>query len=147
MNKYVVIGVVVIGIVVGGVAIWYAGSNSKPQETNTKTEEVVTIEPTQPPVDETTTGEVKEITVEGSSFKFEPAVIRVKKGDTVNLTFKSVGTIHDFVIDELGVKTNQIGDEEEETVEFVANKAGTYEYYCSVGKHRQMGMVGKLIVE
>ena len=32
-------------------------------------------------------------------------------------------------------------------VEFVVDKAGTFEYYCSVGNHRQMGMVGKLIVE
>lgn len=68
-------------------------------------------------------------------------------GDTVRLTFKSSGGTHDLIIDELVVATNQIGDEEEEEVEFVADKAGTFEYYCSVANHRAMGMIGKLIVE
>jgi len=33
------------------------------------------------------------------------------------------------------------------SVTFVADKTGTFEYYCSVGNHRAQGMVGKLIVE
>jgi len=32
-------------------------------------------------------------------------------------------------------------------VTFVADKAGEYEFYCSVGQHRANGMVGKLIVK
>src|SRR3989344_1215673 len=92
-------------------------------------------------------GAVKEFTVEGSPFKFVPNVINVKKGDTVRVTFKNVTGTHDFVIDEFDVRTNQIGEGEEEEVEFIADKAGTFEYYCSVGNHRAMGMVGKLIVE
>ena len=63
------------------------------------------------------------------------------------VTFKSMGGMHDFMIDEFEVATNQIGDGEEEEMEFVADKIGTFEYYCSVDGHRQLGMVGKLIVE
>ena len=92
-------------------------------------------------------GTVKEFTVTGSNFKFDPAEIKVAKGDKVKVTFKSAGMMHDFVIDEFNVKTKQLKADEEETVEFTADKAGTFEYYCSVGKHRQMGMVGKLVVE
>ena len=33
------------------------------------------------------------------------------------------------------------------SVTFVANKAGEFEFYCSVGNHRAQGMVGKLIVK
>ena len=55
--------------------------------------------------------------------------------------------MHDFMIDEFEVATNQIGDGEEEEMEFVADKIGTFEYYCSVGNHRAQGMKGKLIVE
>jgi nitrite reductase (NO-forming) len=33
------------------------------------------------------------------------------------------------------------------SVEFVADKTGTFEYYCSVGAHRAMGMTGSLVVE
>jgi plastocyanin len=93
-------------------------------------------------------GTVKVITVEGSNFKFLPATITVNKGDTVKITFKNTGGFHDFVIDEFeGAKTKQIGANSEETIQFVADKAGTFEYYCSVGNHRGMGMVGKLIVQ
>ena len=94
-----------------------------------------------------TSGKEVEVTVEGSNYKFNPATIKAEKGDTVRLTFKSVGGIHDLTIDEFEVQTSQLGDEEEEETEFVADKTGTFEYYCSVGNHRKMGMTGQLIVE
>jgi plastocyanin len=92
-------------------------------------------------------GNVKEVTVTGANFKFTPSTITVKKGDTVRVTFKSSGGFHDFVIDEYDVQTKMVDTGLSDTVEFVADKAGTFEYYCSVGNHRQMGMVGKLIVQ
>ena len=101
----------------------------------------------------TTTSEIEangkevEFTVDGSNFKYVPATLKVKKGDTVRVLFKNVGGFHDFVIDEFEVKSNQIGDGDEEEVEFIASKTGAFDYYCSVGNHRKMGMVGKLIVE
>jgi plastocyanin len=91
---------------------------------------------------------VKEFTVNGSNFKFEPSVMTVNKGDTVKITFKNNGGFHDFVIDEFpGAKTKQIGADASETIEFVADKTGTFEYYCSVGNHRGMGMKGTLTVK
>jgi plastocyanin len=93
-----------------------------------------------------TKGVVKEFTVTGSPFKFVPAAMTVKKGDTVKITFKNSGGTHDFVIDELGVKTKTLASGAEETVQFVASKVGTFEYYCSVGNHRAMGMVGKITI-
>ena len=93
-------------------------------------------------------GLVKTFEVSGTaSFDFDPAEIRVKQGDTVRIVFTSTGGMHDFVIDEFDVKTKILQAEESETIEFVASEAGTFEYYCSVGNHRQMGMVGKLVVE
>jgi plastocyanin len=94
-----------------------------------------------------TAGAVKSFTVEGSNMKFVPSTMEVKKGDTVKITFKNVDGFHDFVIDEFKVKTKQIKSPSEETVEFVADKAGSFEYYCSVGKHREMGMKGTLTVK
>ena len=95
----------------------------------------------------TESGNIKEITVTGANFKFTPNTITVKKGDTVRVNFKSSGGFHDFVIDEFDVQTKMVDTGLSDTVEFVANKVGTFEYYCSVGNHRQMGMVGKLIVQ
>jgi plastocyanin len=57
-----------------------------------------------------------------------------------------VGT-HDFKIDEFNVATNQIPAGSSEIVEFVADKSGSFEYYCSVGRHREMGMKGTLVVQ
>ncbi len=93
-------------------------------------------------------GSVKTFEVSGAaSFDFDPAEIRVKQGDTVRIVFTSTGGMHDFVIDEFDAKTKILQAEQSETIEFVASEVGTFEYYCSVGNHRQMGMVGNLVVE
>lgn len=92
-----------------------------------------------------TGGTVKEFTVDGTNFKFSPELVSVKKGDTVRIKFVNSQGFHDFVIDEFKVATPQIR-EGEATVEFVADKAGSFEYYCSVGSHRAMGMKGTLTV-
>lgn len=89
---------------------------------------------------------VVSFTVEGENFSFAPSQIEVKEGDTVRITFKNVGGFHDFVIDEFDVATSQFGAGNEETVEFVADKTGSFEFYCSVGNHREQGMVGTLTV-
>ena len=96
---------------------------------------------------ETQDGNVKEFVVEGFNFAFSLNEIRVKKGDKVKIVFKNTGGYHDFNIDEFSVKTNVINTGEQETVEFVADKVGEFEYYCSVGNHRELGMRGKFIVE
>jgi hypothetical protein len=41
----------------------------------------------------------------------------------------------------------QVGAGASDVVEFTADKAGTFEYYCSVGNHRAMGMKGTLTVK
>lgn len=97
--------------------------------------------------DLTIEAQVKSFTVVGSNFVFAPSSLKVKKGDTVRITFTSGGGMHDFVLDGFGVKTKQLADGASETVEFAADKTGSFEFYCSVGTHRSMGMVGTLVVE
>ncbi len=87
------------------------------------------------------------IEVEGGSFYFKPNEIRVKKGQPVTVKLKSVDMMHDFVIDELNVKSATIPGGQTTSVTFTPNTTGKFEFYCSVGKHRQMGMKGTLIVE
>jgi plastocyanin len=91
--------------------------------------------------------EVKEFNVSGVNFKFSFDEIRVKLGDKVRINFTSQDGFHDWVLDEFGVATKRLQTGQSDSVEFVADKAGEYEYYCSVDEHRQKGMVGKLIVE
>lgn len=90
---------------------------------------------------------VKEFTVEGDNFTFSLAEIKVNEGDTVRIKLVNKEGFHDLVLDEFNVATQKLQVNQEETIEFVANKKGTFEYYCSVGTHRQMGMKGNLIVE
>ncbi len=90
---------------------------------------------------------VKEFVVTGANFKYNPSQIRVSKGDRVKITFIADDMMHDFVIDELSIRTNILRKGQSETLEFTADNVGTFTYYCSVGSHRALGMEGKLIVE
>ena len=92
-------------------------------------------------------GNVKEFVVTGGNFAFSPKMMTVNKGDTVKIIFKNTEGFHDFVLDEFNVKSKKDQGPFEDTITFVADKTGTFEYYCSVGTHRQMGMVGTLIVK
>ncbi len=89
----------------------------------------------------------KSFTVVGKAYSFTPSVITVNKGDTVMITFQNASGTHDWRIDEFNVHTSVIQGGKEEMIHFVADKTGTFEYYCSVGNHRQLGMKGTLIVK
>ena len=72
--------------------------------------------------------------------------IKVKKGDTVHLTITNTAGNHDFNLDEFKVHA-ETPVNKDTVVEFIADKAGTFEYYCSKYNHRQLGQRGNLIVE
>ena len=101
----------------------------------------------------TNNNKVKTFALTGENFKFvmdglDNPDIRVKKGDKVRIEFTSTKGFHDWVVDEFNAATERVRDTDGSTfVEFVADKTGTFEYYCSVGEHRANGMKGKLIVE
>lgn len=152
MDKNQIIAISVVGVVVLAGGIWFLSqrSSSTPVQTEStqatplRQDSVGQAEDSSPSATE---AKVKEFTVNGSNYKFDPVEIRVKVGDKVKLTFKNSGGIHDLKIDELGVATRRLDSGESETVEFTAPKAGSFEYYCSVAIHRTLGMKGQLIVE
>lgn len=154
MNRNLVIGIVVVLVVLG--AGWFllkdqlTPSNSQVMERSPLPSAMAEQSPAASAMMESTgssTTGVKEFTITGSNFKFDTPEIRVNEGDTVKITFKNAQGIHDFVIDEFNVKSKQMTGPSEETVTFVADKAGEYAFYCSVGQHRANGMEGKFIVE
>ena len=119
------------GVEVGGVV-----SNEMPVLGESSVEEMVV----------NSDGEVKEFTVTGKNFSFAPSLITVKKGNRVKITFVNNEGFHDFKIDEYGVATKQAQAPTTEVLEFTADRVGSFEYYCSVGSHRAMGMKGILQV-
>lgn len=69
----------------------------------------------------------------------------VKKGDKVRVKVTNTKGTHDFTIDEYGIK-KMTPLNEEVVVEFTADKAGEFAYYCSVPGHRAGGQWGTLKV-
>lgn len=91
---------------------------------------------------------VKELTVIGEEYRFQPSSITLKKSERVKITFKNNGrTVHNLIIEELGIKTKTIGAAQADTIEFTAPVTGTFIFFCSVPGHRAAGMEGSLIVE
>lgn len=103
--------------------------------------------------EETESGEVKTFILTGGNYWFEmdgerAPVIRVNQGDKVRIEFTSVEGFHDWVVDEFNAATAKVTENDGTVyVEFIADKIGSFEYYCSVGQHRANGMIGTLIVE
>lgn len=95
---------------------------------------------------EETADEPIDYVIAASDFEYAPNLIEAEVGKTVRIKITSDGQ-HDFVIDELGIDTGLIRGETivELTIPTEAVDE-SYEFYCSVGNHRQMGMVGTLIV-
>jgi nitrite reductase (NO-forming) len=99
------------------------------------------------------TGQVREFTMnsftqitDGKYFpQFSLKNITVSKGDTVRLKITNIKGVHDFKIDEFNVYAMTPLDQEV-TVEFVADKVGSFEYYCTQPGHRQNGHWGTLTV-
>ncbi len=85
--------------------------------------------------------------ISGVDFAYDKKEIRVKKGDTVTINFRSDEGFHDWVVDEFNAATERVNEGGTTSVTFVADKVGTFQYYCSVMNHRQQGMIGYLIVE
>lgn len=106
-----------------------------------------------PTVDDTgTPTATKTFTLTGKNFVFlmdgkENPELRVQEGDTVKIELSVAEGFHDWVVDDFNAKTQQVKAGSTTTVTFVADKKGTFEYYCSVGSHQQQGMKGTLIVE
>jgi plastocyanin len=149
-NTYIVL--IILVVVIAGIVFWSQSQKAEaPTETGDTDININMPVPGTEGVDETIVEEpdraVKEFTVTGKNFSFAPATLTVKKGDKVKVTFQNTQGFHDFKIDEYGVATKQGQAPFEEVLEFTANKAGSFQYYCSVGEHRAMGMVGTLTVE
>lgn len=155
----VILGFVILAIILGGI-FYLISQNADDQDGTTVPVPTVTpvttpiATPTSDPSEITPTpedGERIEVDVVGADFSFSPTQITVAQGTTVVINFTNSDADgemeHDFVIDELGVTTSVLLPGQSETIEFVADEPGTYTYYCSVGNHRAMGMVGTLVVE
>jgi len=90
---------------------------------------------------------VKVFDMTARQWKFEPATIVVKKGDTVKLNITSVDVSHGFNLPDFGIN-KRLEPGTTSLITFVADKAGSFGFNCSVlcGAGHS-GMTGQLIVQ
>lgn len=154
-NAVAIILVVLAVVIVGGYFLMRGDSDNGSPSLSPSGSVSVTASPTptstvttsKTPLGTTQQGAVKTFNVTATSFVFSLKEVRVNKGDTVKINFTNSEGLHDWVIDEFNAKSLRIQAGQTSTVTFVADKTGTFEYYCSVGNHRAQGMMGKLIVQ
>lgn len=93
-------------------------------------------------------GQVKEFTIVAERYKFTPDHLEVTQGDTVRITVRSADGTHGFAIKQMKVDTSVPKGGKPVTVEFVADKTGSFPITCSeyCGRgHKQMKAVLEVV--
>lgn len=104
-------------------------STTPPSET--KTEEKSNQPKTEETTKETPKSEVKTFSITAKQFEFNPSSITVNEGDTIRISIKTEDATHGFVIPDFGIN-KVVNPGSAVTVEFVADKKGTFPFRCSV---------------
>ena len=95
----------------------------------------------------TQNGDFKEFKITAKQFEFSPSTIEVNKGDKVRLIVTSTDVPHGVAIPEYGIN-QRLEPGKPATINFIANKQGTFTAFCSVfcgSSH--LAMKGKIIVK
>jgi len=74
-------------------------------------------------------GQVKRFHVTAQEGNIAPNTLRVKKGDTVRITFVSRDKSYAIRFDDFNIK-DKVTPEKAAVVEFVASEAGTFDFRC-----------------
>lgn len=134
--------VVVIIVIFGGYMMFRGGADDQTASDAQKgVEKEAAVKATSPVKEFTTTAFYDE-----SGVWYSLKEMRAKKGDTVRIKATNTKGMHDFTLDEFGIK-KELPSNQEVVIEFTADKTGEFTYYCSKPGHRAKGQFGKLIVE
>ena len=92
-------------------------------------------------------GDAHEFRMTAKKYQFEPNVITVKKGEHVKLVITALDRDHGFKLEAFGIN-QKLKKGDPATIEFTADKAGTFPFQCSDFCGFGHGkMKGKLVVE
>ena len=78
------------------------------------------------------TGDVKVINVEAYSFGFNVTGPQINKGDKVKIIVTSTSGTHGFAMPDFNIDISPISPGETKSAEFIADKSGTFTYFCNV---------------
>jgi cytochrome c oxidase subunit 2 len=94
-----------------------------------------------------TSTEVKEIQMTAKKYEFNPNSLTVKKGERVKLIITALDRDHGFKLEAFGIN-QKLKKGAPTTIEFTADKVGTFPFQCSEFCGFGHGkMKGKLLVE
>lgn len=128
------------------IAILLSGCGTKSEEGTVKTSQVAGENTAEnQPVKEFVMDSFTEVIDDKYYPQYTIKEMVVNKGDLVRIKITNIKGMHDFKIDEFEVYAETPLDELV-TVEFVADQAGEFEYYCTQPGHRQNGHWGTLKV-
>lgn len=143
--------IIVILLLLGG-GYYLASRNTKsssvatPTPTATATPSpTVTATPLTSQSSSTATAQTISISVTGQNYSFTPKEITVSKGSLVKINFTAKDSSHTFTLPDFDIDTGLVSPGSSRSVQFVASKAGTFQFYCI--PHKSMGMTGTLKVE
>ncbi len=113
MKKSIWIIIIALVVIVAGYLIIFSNSEDKP-------------------LDESAwNGNTIEFELTAKQWEFEPALIEVDLGDKVELHMESEDVAHGIVIPEYGI-SERLEPGEDVHAEFIADKAGTFNFLCNV---------------
>lgn len=81
------------------------------------------------------------------NFYFSPNKITVNEGDTIIINLMSRNGLHDFIIDDLHIRTPLLQDGRMVSVRFIAEKKGIYAFYSDTPPDRHYNMKGILVIQ
>jgi len=106
------------------------------------TENIVPTANTSSSTPSTNTGVVKELRIEAFNFGFKVLNdVQINKGDTVRIILTSSSGTHGLSIPDFNINIGPVSVGETKTVDFIADKSGTFTYFCNVpcgSGHRSM---------
>ncbi|MDZ7786254.1 MAG: cupredoxin domain-containing protein [Candidatus Saccharibacteria bacterium] len=162
MRKGAIIGIIIALLAIGGGAAYFVMQDEEEVATTTTTSEQREVadedetpgeategtEQNQPQDEEESSDVDQELTIDMRNYEFSVEEITASPGDTITLNLTNSGGEHNLFLDEFDVRSQTTNTGETTSVTFTVPKdaSGSYEYYCNIGQHRQLGMVGTLNV-
>jgi uncharacterized cupredoxin-like copper-binding protein len=94
------------------------------------------------------TSQGQTITITATDYTFTPNTLTINKGQPVTIELVNNGKMpHDIVSPELNLQSSTIQPGQTTRVTFTPEDSGTFNFYCSVDGHRDLGMVGSIVVQ